>query len=112
MRNRVLTLKPLVMSLKITCNSEIYEINGNMGAQNINSVVNYFHSLINTHPKRIQILFEKDQEIDRICVRALYLLYKKAISEHVVFQIFSKSKKIEKMFKDEKINHILRKVNL
>ncbi|AMA47986.1 MULTISPECIES: STAS domain-containing protein [Flavobacterium] len=100
------------MSLKITYNSGVYEINGNMGAQNVNSVINYFNSLIGTHPKEIQILFEKNQEIDRTCVRALYELYKKAITEHVVFRIFSKSKKIEKMFNDEKINHILRKVNL
>lgn len=100
------------MSLTITCNSGVYEIKGNMGSQNVNSVVNYFNSLIVTHPKSIQILFEKNQEVDKTAVKAIYLLYKKAIAEHVVFQIFSKSKKVEEMFKSEKANHILRKVNL
>lgn len=100
------------MSLKITCNSGVYEINGNMGSQNMNSVINYFNSLIATHPKSIQILFEKSQEVDKTAVKAIYSLYKTAITEHVIFQIFSKSKKVEEMFKTEKANHILRKVNL
>lgn len=89
------------MALKITFNSGVYKIKGDLKEQNLNSFVNYFNSLISTHPKKINLLIKKNQEIDATGISVLQFLLNKAKENHVVFKVLSKSKTITKLFREE-----------
>lgn len=98
-----------IMALQITNNSGIFEINGLLNAQNASSMENYFESLIE-NAKAVTISLDKIKDIDRVAVKCLGSLYKKAITNNkVIYIIGSENKKVRTLFKQEKMFYVLRR---
>ena len=99
------------MALQITNNSGIFELNGFLNAQNTYSIKNYFEKLIESN-KAVTISLDKINDIDKVAVKCLASLYKKAITTNRVFYIIgSENKKVRDVFKEEKMFYVLRRDN-
>ena len=97
------------MALQITNNSGIFEINGLLNAQNVSAMKSYFETLIES-TKAVTISLDNINSIDKVAVKCLGSLYKKAISNNKVFYIIgSENKNIRDSFKEEKMFYILRR---
>jgi len=97
------------MALKINNNSGIFEIIGLLNFENIPSMRNYFESLMNNN-EAVTISLDKINDIDRVAVKCLGLLYKKAITNNkVIYIIGSENKKVRALFKQEKMFYVLRR---
>jgi ABC-type transporter Mla MlaB component len=95
------------MSLQITNNSGIFEINGELNSQNVVSLHNHFKSLLN-FSKIISISLHKLNTIDRTAVIALKNLYEMALAKNKVFYIVGQeNEKVKQQFQLEKLNYIL-----
>lgn len=99
------------MTLQITNTSGIFELNGLLNAQNTYSIKNYFENLIENN-KSVTISLDKINDIDKVAVKCLGSLYKKAITSNKVFYIIgSENKKVRDIFKAEKMFYVLRRDN-
>lgn len=97
------------MAFQISNNQGIFEINGLLNAQNVNSMSNYFEALIES-TRIITISLDKINDIDKAAVKVLGSLYKKAITNNKVFYIIgSENKKVRDLFKQEKMFYVLRR---
>lgn len=97
------------MALQITNNSGIFEINGLLNAQNTYSIKNYFENLIENN-KTVTISLDNINSIDKVAVKCLGSLYRKAITSNKVFYIIgSENKKVRDVFKAEKMFYVLRR---
>jgi len=96
------------MALQITNNAGIYEINGDLNAQNVLSLNNHFEILLE-RSKIITLSLNKLVDIDKTAVKAIDVLYKKAMSHNKVFYIIGQENtKIRTQFQTEKLSYILR----
>jgi ABC-type transporter Mla MlaB component len=96
------------MALQITNNAGIYEINGDLNAQNVLSLNNHFEILLE-RSKIITLSLNKLVDIDKTAVKAIAVLYKKAMSHNKVFYIIGQENpKISTQFQTEKLSYILR----
>jgi ABC-type transporter Mla MlaB component len=97
------------MALQIKNNAGVYEINGELNSQNINSLNNHFKTLIEKS-RMITISLNQIKEIDKTAVNAISNLYKKALSENKIFYIIGQeNEKVNQLFQTEKLNYILRR---
>ncbi|NJM80048.1 MAG: STAS domain-containing protein [Flavobacterium sp.] len=97
------------MTLEITNNQGIFEINGLLNAQNTSSIKSYFENLIENN-KTVTISLDKINDIDKVAAKCLGSLYRKAISMNKVFYIIgSENKKVRDLFKAEKMFYVLRR---
>lgn len=97
------------MALQITNRFGVYEINGELNAQNVNSLNNHFKMLIEKS-KIVTISLNKINEIDKTAVDAISNLYKKALSENKVFYIVGQdNENVNQQFQSQKLNYILRR---
>lgn len=99
------------MALQIKNNNGILEIEGDLNAQNSNSLKNYFNEII--HQSNFIILsLNKITAIDKPAFNTIIALYKNALSRNKVFYIIGKeNKKVSNIFAKENANFLL-KTNL
>ncbi|MVO08920.1 STAS domain-containing protein [Flavobacterium sp. TP390] len=97
------------MALHITNNQGIFEINGLLNATNTGLISNYFETIIDKE-KMITISLDKVKDIDKVAVKCLGTLYKKAIVKNKIFYIIgSENKKVRDQFKEQKMFYVLRR---
>jgi len=97
------------MALQITNTAGIYEINGELNAQNVVSLNNHFNALLESS-KMITLSLNKLNDIDTYAVSAIATLYRKALSSNKIFYIIGQeNEKVNLQFQSEKLNYILRK---
>lgn len=97
------------MALQITNNAGIFEINGELNAQNIFSLNNHFKALLEGS-KMITLSLNKLMDIDKTAVSTIASLYKRAMASNKVFYIIGQeNKRISEQFQTEKLSYILRK---
>lgn len=97
------------MALQITNNAGIFEINGDLNAQNVFSLNNHFEALLES-TKIITLSLNKLIDIDTTAVSAIASLYRKAMSNNKVFYIIGQeNQRINDRFQTEKLSYILRR---
>ena len=95
------------MALQISNNARVYEILGELNAQNTNSLKNYFETLIN-ESNFIIISLNHLNYLDKNGFQEIISLYKKALSKNKVFYIVGhKNQKVVELFKEEKLSFLL-----
>ncbi len=91
------------MALAITKQSGIYEINGELNYQNMNSIKDYFELLIEKSTY-IKMSLNKIKDLDLNGVQFIASLYRKAVEKNKVFFIVGlNSKELVQLFKKEEI---------
>lgn len=97
------------MEQKITNNSGVFEISGNIIAENASLVKDHFEKLINRSDKgELIISLDRIESIDISGVNALATLYKKAIKSNTALYIIGKqNRNIKEIFSTTKMDFIL-----
>ena len=91
------------MALTITKESGIYEVNGELNSQNMNSLKNYFDTIIE-HSAYIKLSLNKIIGMDGAGVKFISSLYKKTVESNKVFFIVDlNDKDLVQLFKKENI---------
>ena len=87
-----------IMSIQITYNGGVYEVNGLLNAQNGKSLKNYFEVLMN-HSKGMVLSLNKVLDIDSSSVNIISDLYRKAQKNDKLFYIIGKeNQKVKELF--------------
>lgn len=96
------------MSLQITNNAGILEVNGSLNAQNTGSLQNYFEALIQ-QSNFITLSLNSIIDFDKTVFQAIISLYKKALAKNKVFYIIGKeNQKVADLFESEKFIYLLK----
>lgn len=96
------------MALQIKNNKGILEIEGDLNAQNSNSLKNYFNEVIQ-QSNFITLSLNKITTIDKPAFNTIISLYKNALSKNKVFYIIGKeNKKVSNIFAAENANFLLK----
>lgn len=91
------------MALTIKKESGIYEVNGELNPQNMNSLKSYFETIME-HSAYIKLSLNKIIGLDITGVKFISSLYKKAVKKNKVFFIVDLyDKEIVQLFKKENI---------
>ena len=91
------------MALVITKQSDIYEINGELNSQNINSFKGYFDFLIE-QSAFIKLSLNKVINLDLSGVQFITSLYRKAVAKNKAFFIVDlNNKDLVALFKNENV---------
>ena len=87
-----------IMSIQITYNGGVYEVNGLLNAQNGKSLKNHFEVLMN-HSKGTVLSLNKVVDIDSSSVNIISDLYRKAQKNDTLFYIIGKeNQKVKELF--------------
>ncbi|WP_281989207.1 STAS domain-containing protein [Aquimarina aggregata] len=94
------------MALRITKNQEVFEIKGNIVAENARSVQHHFEKLL-FHSEKVVVCLDKVKKIDAFGVNVLTRLFKNAMKNNKIFFIIGKENKIVRQAFGN-VNYILR----
>ena len=81
------------MALQITNNQDVFEIKGNIVAENARSLQHHFEELL-FNSEKVIVCLDKVKKIDAFGVNVLSALFKNAMKNNKIFFIIGKENKI------------------